>query len=973
MNLKDLKGYELLGTEELKDIKSEGYILKHIKTGARVAVIANDDDNKCFAIGFRTPPKNSTGVAHIIEHSVLEGSEAFPVKDPFVELCKGSLNTFLNALTYPDKTLYPVASCNDLDLHNLIHVYMDAVLRPNIYKNKFIFLQEGWRYEMESEKDDLTINGIVYNEMKGAFSNVDDIIERYAQRSLYPHTIYGNESGGDPKDIPDLSYEEFLEFHKKFYHPSNSYIYLYGNVDAAKELDYIDKEYLSHYDFLDIDSSIGLEPAFKKRQESVVEYAVSDEDSEEGNYHYSLNFSIENALTKTTLDAIDVLDYALCSVPGAPLKEALIDAGIGDDVYSSFEGGIYQPYFSIIARNCNKEDKEEFLRIVEETLNDLVKNGIDKKALLAGINYYEFKYREADYGSYPKGLMYGLSAFDSWLYDDTKPFMHVLRNDTYAYLKKQVETDFFEKLIKKYLIDNKHQSFVTVKPVKGLTAREEKKLADKLKDIKKNLSKDEIKAIVKQTKELKEWQESEDTPEALATIPMLSIADLNRNAKKFVNDERKQNNVNILFHNIFTNGIAYIRLVFRVSGISEEDMCYLALYKNVLGLVSTSKHDYGELFSEIHLSTGGISPALNVYTDTLSREVIFTFDLKASVLYDNAGRAFELMNEMLFESDFTDKKRINDLVNELYTRFQSSILSSGNAFAYLRALRGTSKQAYLNDLTDGVAFFEKVEEWYKDFDSHFDEITAGILRVKSALLRKGNFMLDLTCDEDGYKKVVAYLPSLVSGLDKDESAPKPLMLNPKGIKEGLKNSAQIQFVACGGNYRDKGEEYTGVINVLKVMLAYDYLWSEIRVKGGAYGCMNMITRNGDGCFVSYRDPNLKETIEAFEACADYIENFEADESVITKYVIGAIGNLDTPLNPAARGYNSLVAYMSAITDEVIQKEREQVIDTSVEDIRACAKIVRAFMDRHSLCVVGNSGKIDENKDLFDTTRNIFTV
>ena len=972
MELKELKGYELLGERDLKDINSKGYILRHRKTKARVAVILNDDDNKCFSIGFKTPPKDSTGVAHIIEHSVLEGSEKFPVKDPFVELCKSSLNTFLNALTFPDKTLYPVASCNDLDLHNLIHVYMDAVLRPNIYRNKFIFLQEGWRYEMESREDELTINGIVYNEMKGAFSNVDDIMDRYSRTSLYPDTVYGIESGGDPKCIPDLTYEQFLDFHGKYYHPSNSYIYLYGNVDAAKELDFIDKEYLDKYDYLEIDSSIDSEPHFASPRSEVIDYPISEEESEEGTYNFTMNYSIETSLDSILMDAVDVLDYALCSVPGAPLKEALIKAGIGDDVYSTFESGIYQPYFSIVAKGCNGEDRDEFEKIVKDTLKDLADNGIDKKALRAGLNYYEFKYREADYGSDPKGLMYGIQMLDSWLYDDAEPFMNILRNDSYDFLKKQVDTDYFENLIRKYFVENTHASFVAFKPVKGLVAKDEEALRDKLAHIKKSLSDEEIEAIVKQTEDLKKWQEEEDTPEALATIPMLSKSDLNREARKFINEEREANGIKTLFHDVYTNKIAYLRLVFDVS-VPQEDLPYLALYKNIIGLVNTQNYNYGELFSEIHLATGGISSVLNIYPRVDSDTTTFTYDMKARVMYDKVDRAFELLKEIMFDSDFKDKDRLRELINELYARFQSSIMSAGHVFAYLRSLTGTSKAAYINDVTDGMGFFENLERWYKDFDSCVDEIISKIDTISKDLFRADNLLLDITCDEEGYEKVVKALPIFTKALysaDKPKAEPK---LTLKNEKQGLKNSAQVQYVACGGNFREKGIEYTGVINVLKVILSYDYLWSEVRVKGGAYGCMNIISRNGDGCFVSYRDPNLKETIEAFENCADYIESFEADDLELTKYIISAIGNLDTPLTPATRGFNSLSAYMTGITDELIQKEREQVIDATVSDIRKCAGLIRAFMDDHSLCVVGNAGKIEESKELFDVTKNIFTV
>lgn len=973
MKLEELKGYSIIRKEELKDINSVGYVMKHDKTKAKVIVILNDDDNKTFGIGFRTPPTDSTGVAHIIEHSVLEGSESFPVKDPFVELCKGSLNTFLNAMTFPDKTLYPVASCNDLDLHNLIHVYMDAVLRPNIYKSKNIFLQEGWRYEIENPEDDLNINGIVYSEMKGAFSDVDDIIDRTAMHSLYPDTVYGNESGGDPDFIPELTYEGFLDFHKRYYHPSNSYIYLYGNVDATKELKFIDDEYLSKYDYLEIDSSIDFQKAFDKRRDVVKEYAIGDEDDEKTSYHYTLNYSVGTTLEDNLCDAIDVLDYALCSVPGAPLKEALINAEIAEDVYSSYESCVRQPYFSIIAKGCKEKDSKRFLQIANDTLEDLVKNGIDKLALKAGLNFFEFKYREGDYGAYPKGLMYLMQMFDSWLYDEEKPFMHILRNDTYDFLKKQLDTDYFEKILDKYFVKNNHSTFVTLKPVKELTAKNDEKLKKKLAKIKENLSKDELELIIKQTKDLKAWQEMEDTPEALLTIPMLTKEDINKNARKFCNEERSVAGGKALFHNIFTNKIAYVRLVFDVNGLDEDEISYFALYKNIIGLVNTKNYSYGELFNQIHIATGGMTTVNNIYTDVKTGDVRLTFDVKASVLYENMGRTFELIKEILFESDFSDKKRLKDLVNEQYTRFQGALVSTGHAFAYLRALKGRSKAAYLNDNIDGVGYFEHLEKWYKEFDKYADEIIEKMNKLSHMILRPENFMFDFTGDEEGYGLTAQYIPDFKELLYKNEPDLGNIEFNHVCQHEGLKNSSQVQYVACGGNFKDKGIEYSGVINVLKVVLSYDYLWTEVRVKGGAYGCMNILYRNGDGCFVSYRDPNLAETIDAFKGCADYIEKFEADERTITKYVIGAIGNLDTPLTPVIRGFNSLNAYMTGLTNEMVQKEREEVINTDIDAIRNMSKLIRAIMDDSTICVVGNALKIEENKDKFDVIRSLITA
>ncbi len=530
MKLSELKAYEILEERELADINSRGYVIRHKRSGARIAVISNDDDNKVFYIGFRTPPEDSTGVPHIIEHTVLCGSEKYPVKDPFVELVKGSLNTFLNAITYPEKTIYPVASCNDKDFQNLMSVYMDAVFHPNIYLHEEIFKQEGWHYELEDADAPVTLNGVVYNEMKGAFSSPDDVIQREILNSLFPDTSYGNESGGDPEHIPDLTYEEYLNFHRKYYHPCNSYIYLYGDMDIAEKLQWMDEEYLGKYDRIEMDSTIKLQEPFAQPVEIYKKYPIASSETEEDNTYLSYNLAIGTVLDKELYQAFDVLDYALLGAPGAPLKQALLDAGIGKDIVGGYDSGTLQPTFSVIAKNANLAAKDRFLSIIHETLTEQVKNGIHKKSLLAGINSAEFRFREADYGQFPKGLLYGIQCLDSWLFDDMQPFMHLEAINTYRFLKEQVNTGYFEDLVEKYLINNQHASVVVIEPEKGLNAKREAELAQKLDDYKASLSDAEIRQLVADTRHLKEYQEEPSPKEELEKIPMLNRSDMKKTA-----------------------------------------------------------------------------------------------------------------------------------------------------------------------------------------------------------------------------------------------------------------------------------------------------------------------------------------------------------------------------------------------------------------------------------------------------------
>ncbi len=972
MKVEELTSYEIIERRRIEDLNSESVLLRHKKTGARVALLSNDDENKVFYIGFRTPPEDSTGVAHILEHSVLCGSERFPLKDPFVELVKGSLNTFLNAMTYPDKTVYPLASCNDTDFQNLCHVYLDAVFHPNIYQEKKIFMQEGWHYEMETEEDELTINGVVYNEMKGAFSSPDDVLYRQIMNSLYPDNTYSTESGGDPKNIPDLTYEQFLEFHSRYYHPSNSYIYLYGNMDMAEKLDFIDREYLSKYDRLEIDSTVRMQERFTTRNDLEISYPITEEESEKDNTYLAYNIMLGDSLDRELSIAFNVLDYAVCSAPGAPLKQALIDKGIGKDVYSMYEDGIRQPYFSIIAKNANQEQKEEFVRTVEEVLEKIVKEGLDKKAVRAGLNFYEFKYREADYGSHPKGLMYGLRMLDSWLYDDTLPFVHIEANAAYQALKEKVDTDYFEELIRKSFMENPHKALLVLKPEKGLGAKEDAALAKKLADYKASLTKEEIQKIVEDTHALKAYQEEEESEENLAKLPLLQRGDLKKEAEKPVNEVRSAEDTTILFHDIFTNGIGYLRLIFDLGKVPADLFPYVGIFKSVLGLMDTEHYGYGDLYNEMNIRTGGMAVVSNIYTDNQNIDRYkMTLEIKAKVLYENLEYAFLLAQEMILGTKFRDEKRLSELLSELDSKNQAAVLGAGHSYASGRAMSYQSPQAAVSETLNGIEFNRLVEKLTLSFGEEKETLFCKLEQLAECIFRPENLMVDYTAGEDGYGP----LPGLVKALkEKLFTCPaKTGAFVPElSVKnEGFTSSSQVQYVCRAGNYRRKGLQPTGALRVLKVMMGYEYLWLNIRVKGGAYGCMCSFGKSGDSYFVSYRDPNLENTIEVFEQAAEYIENFKADERTMTQFVIGAVSDMDVPMTPATKGTFSLGAYLTGLSYEDMQKERDELLSAQPEDIRALAAYIRAFMEDDCLCVIGNEEKIKESRELFEHIEPLF--
>lgn len=972
MQIDQLKAYTVLEKRQIKDIRSVGYLLKHNKTGARIALLSNDDENKVFYIGFRTPPKDSTGVAHIVEHTVLCGSDKYPLKDPFIELAKGSLNTFLNAMTYPDKTVYPVASCNDKDFQNLMDVYLDAVFHPNIYHEEKIFKQEGWHYEMDSADDDLTINGVVYSEMKGAYSSPDDVLWREIMNSLYPHTAYAVESGGDPDVIPKLSYEEFLAFHKKYYHPSNSYIYLYGNMDMAEKLQYIDEEYLSKYDRLAVDSELGVEEPFEKTHMVEKEYPIMESESERDNAYLAYNIAFGVQPGRKFNYALDTLADVLCMMPGAPVKQALLDAGIGTDISCDYDMGVKQPYFSIIAKNANVEQRDAFIRTIEEAFARLAAEGLDKKAIRANLNNCEFKYREADYGSRPKGLMYGLQMLETWLYDDAKPFVNVELLDTFRELQEAIDTSYFEELVRGSLLGSTHKSVVTVRPVKGLTGQKERQLAAKLAAKKAAMSSEEIEYIVRQTKELEQYQEEPDAKENLEKIPLLSRADMRKEAAPYYNEEKKVGDSVLLYHDIYTNGIGYLRFMFDLRQVPEELFPYVGILKAILGLVSTDNYSYSELYNEINLLTGGMTPVVGTYTDArdLSRYTA-TFDLKVKVLYEKLPQAFALAQEILTRSDYTDAKRLYELVAEARSCKQAEMMSAGHRVAAERALSYLSRTAVILEQISGIPFYQMLEELEKQFDTKKEELTANLDKVVRCIFRPENLLVDYTAEQEGLKGIEELILQFKEGLytePVDTAGYEPV---PAKKNEGFMTSAQIQYVCRAGNFGKKGLSYNGALHVLRVMMGYDYLWTQVRVKGGAYGCMCDFMKSGESYFVSYRDPNLKNTLEVFEKAADYIAHFDADERTMTQYIIGAVSEMDIPMTPAMKGSYSLTGYMTHYSYEMAQKDRDELLSTDAAAIRGLAEYIRAFMDEECLCVVGNEENIKANSELFGKTEYLF--
>ena len=978
------QNFETIFEKDVDALKSRAYLLKHEKTGARVFILSNDDDNKVFYIGFRTPPADDTGVAHIMEHSVLCGSRKYPLKDPFVELAKGSLNTFLNAMTYPDKTVYPVASRNSKDFANLMDVYLDAVFHPMIYDRPEIMKQEDWNYKIEDPEDAIEYNGVVYNEMKGAFSSPEGVLDREILHSLYPDTPYGVESGGDPMHIPELTYEAFIEFHKKYYHPSNSFIYLYGDMDIEERLSFLDKEYLSVYDALEIDSSLPEQTPFEKMDDEELPYPISENEEEANNTYLAYNLVCGNNLDPKQYYAMQMIQYALVENQGAPIRDRLLKEGIGKDILSGYENGIRQPYFNIVSKNADPNQKERFLEIIQDEFRKAAEEGLNRKSLEASLNSLEFKYKEADFGGYPKGLIYGLSILDSWLYDETQPLLHIDCTETFRFLRENLDSGYFEGLIRRFLLDNPHSSVLALVPEKGLTTRRDEENRKKLQEFKKGLSEQEIQKLVEDTHALSAFQEAEDSQEVLESIPLLRREDIKREVEPFINDVRSEDGVPIVFHDYFTNGIAYISFIFDCNQFRPEMLPYLSLLKSVFSFVDTENYTYSELNNEINIYTGGLSLETGIYGSRKDPEKIMVLsDLSFRALYGNLEKTLDLIEEILFSGKYDDERRLYEIIAELKSRLQMSLNSAGHVASSLRAASYYSKSGCLRELINGIEFYKFVEDLEKNFEQKKETLISNIKMILQEMIRTDGLLVSFTGDEEGYAVFKERFKGLKEKIDKVSNScanPVPVkersyqfadLIQPEKKNEGFKTSAGVQYVARAGRYAEDGGDVYAATRVLRTIMSYDYLWFRIRVQGGAYGCMCNFTPSGECTFMTYRDPNLSRSNEVFEGIPEYLEQFEIEEREMTKYVIGTMSSIDIPLTPSGKGSRSMGAFLTDLSEEEAQRMRNQIIDCTQDDIRALAPLIRRALSEDCICVVGNEQKIEEEAHLFSTTRTLF--
>lgn len=958
-------GYTLLKEEYLDDVRSLGLIFRHDKSGARICVLSSDDENKTFCAAFRTTPTDSTGVPHIIEHTVLCGSKNFPARDPFMQLVKGSLNTFLNAMTYPDKTLYPVASCNDTDFCNLMHVYMDAVFYPNIYKYKQIFQQEGWHYELENAEDELTINGVVYSEMKGAMSSPDSVLFETLQQQMFPDTTYGVNSGGDPAVIPSLTYEDYLNFHRRYYHPSNSYIFLCGNMDIEERLAWMDEHYLSSFSAIDPKTEIEPQKPFGNVKEITANYPIGKDEDPSGKSYFAYAAACGGSGDVMANTAWDFLGEVLLDAPGAPVKQALLDAGIGSDVYGGIETHMIEGMFIIAAKDCKAEDYPKFQQVVRDSLTKLVKDGISEKALLAALNRSEFRFREADYGGSPKGLHYAISMLQSWLYDEDKIFdnLHVL--DVYAALREKVGTGYFENLIQTYLLDSEHGLWLHLAPKPGMNEETTAALAEKLAEYKASLTPEQVENIIAETAALHEYQQHEPTYEELHCIPVLDRHDIPYETLPLYNTERTVGGVPAVVHEVDTSGITYGRLCFPVPSLPKEYLPYLGLLTEALGKMDTDSHAFSDLVVEMKMYTGSLYFGLPVYRKWESKDYTALFTVYFRVLADKVGYALETSSEILRTTHFGDLKRLREIVAETISNKQRQIQNNGHSVSLARAQSYYLPSALFGEMTNGMDYYWFLQDLLKNFDEKGAVAAEKLTALAKYLFDPSKMQISLGADEAGYAAMEAGVPAFCdsfAGIAHDSVGAGEALV-PVKKNEGLAISSQVTYLARCGDMAAAGQKFGGAMMVARTAASYEYLYQKIRVSGGAYGC---------GCgfddatvyFYSYRDPRLAETNGVYAETGKYLHTTDLPEEELNRYVIGTFSSTERPYSPAGKIDRSFQCYMTGRTYENILAHRKATLDITEADFRKVGDVIDSILPQEYLCAVGSAEKIEANKDMF---------
>ena len=955
-------GFRLDRIERIDEINGTAYEMKHEKSGARLIYIDSPDSNKVFNIAFRTTPHNSTGVAHIMEHSVLCGSRKFPLKEPFVELVKGSLNTFLNAMTYPDKTMYPVASKNDKDFHNLMDVYLDAVFYPRVREDAEIVMQEGWHYELENADDELTYKGVVFNEMKGVYSSPDSVLERQMMRELFPDTTYGVDSGGDPDYITDLTYEEFQEFYRVHYHPSNSYIFLYGDMNIEEQLAFLNDEYLSHFDAIDVHTEVALQAPFTDGKVVSYPYSVGSEEPTDNRTLHSFAYVLPDVTPEHSL-AFEVLTHALLTSPAAPLKQALVKAGIGSDISGYYLDSIRQPMWTVQATGSNLDKQADLQRIVESTLQELCDKGLDKELLEASLNSIEFALRESDFGGRPIGLAYIIRMMDNWLYDnDPLELLHY--EEALANIRKGLAGTYFEDLIRHSILNNNHKVLVSIYPERGLQERKDAEVKEHLATLKANMTSEEIDAIVEQTKRLKIRQETPDSDEALASIPLLELSDLNPNIEAVERRESKIGNTTVHFVPTFTKGINYVGLYFKLNCLTEEELFYADILSDILGRIDTSERGYEALAKDINMNLGGLSSDITAISKDGKRDEFTPLMIvRAKALHSKLPDLCRLINEVVKKADYSDDQRLTELVQESKAIWDNEAFRRGNSIVSQRVMAQVSAVGKFRD-NGNLGYYQKISELASN-PAALPLLPEKLAEVACKIFRANNVDIMFVGEEGELEAFENLMKPFVETWDATELSDDVLQITRLSGNDGIVTAGKVQYVAQGGNFIDHGFKHVGPMSVLETILRYEYLWIRIRVQGGAYGAFANFYDDGNMIFCSYRDPNLLETLDVYKELPQYLRDFTLTDREMRKYIIGTMSSLDLPMTPALRGPRAMGMYFSGAKLEDKVEFRKQVIACKPEDIVALADVVEPVLNDNHICTMGNEQKIKDAGNVFD--------
>ncbi|MBS7065090.1 MAG: insulinase family protein [Veillonella dispar] len=955
-------GFRLDRIERIDEINGTAYEMKHEKSGARLIYIDSPDSNKVFNIAFRTTPHNSTGVAHIMEHSVLCGSRKFPLKEPFVELVKGSLNTFLNAMTYPDKTMYPVASKNDKDFHNLMDVYLDAVFYPRVREDAEIVMQEGWHYELENADDELTYKGVVFNEMKGVYSSPDSVLERQMMRELFPDTTYGVDSGGDPDYITDLTYEEFQEFYRVHYHPSNSYIFLYGDMNIEEQLAFLNDEYLSHFDAIDVHTEVALQAPFTEGKVVSYPYSVGSEEPTDNRTLHSFAYVLPDVTPEHSL-AFEVLTHALLTSPAAPLKQALVKAGIGSDISGYYLDSIRQPMWTVQATGSNLDKQADLQRIVESTLQELCDKGLDKELLEASLNSIEFALRESDFGGRPIGLAYIIRMMDNWLYDnDPLELLHY--EEALTNIRKGLAGTYFEDLIRHSILNNNHKVLVSIYPERGLQERKDAEVKEHLANVKANMTSEEIEAIVEQTKRLKIRQETPDSDEALASIPLLELSDLNPNIEAVERRESKIGNTTVHFVPTFTKGINYVGLYFKLNCLTEEELFYADILSDILGRIDTSERGYEALAKDINMNLGGLSSDITAISKDGKRDEFTPLMIvRAKALHSKLPDLCRLINEVVQKADYSDDQRLTELVQESKAIWDNEAFRRGNSIVSQRVMAQVSAVGKFRD-NGNLGYYQKISELASN-PAALPLLPEKLAEVARKIFRANNVDIMFVGEEGELEAFENLMKPFVETWDTTELSNDVLQITRLSGNDGIVTAGKVQYVAQGGNFIDHGFKHVGPMSVLETILRYEYLWIRIRVQGGAYGAFANFYDDGNMIFCSYRDPNLLETLDVYKELPQYLRDFTLTDREMRKYIIGTMSSLDLPMTPALRGPRAMGMYFSGAKLEDKVEFRKQVIACKPEDIVALADVVEPVLNDNHICTMGNEQKIKDAGNVFD--------